>query len=146
MFLVSSCSCLCPIHWSQMLSWEWRCSWSSADRRCTNYIWVINNFIAYWGAPYIRDFTVIICDLKGLTATDIMCEDHFYCTRQIFNNFGSMYLFSFTLNYTFFKYMHNIVIRIFSNCLKLIENSWHTYASLNKALIGSDNCLGTNFM
>ena len=27
--------------------WEWRCSWSSADRRCSNYIWVINNFIAY---------------------------------------------------------------------------------------------------
>ena len=33
MFLVSSCSGLCPIHWSQVLSWEWRCSWSSADRR-----------------------------------------------------------------------------------------------------------------
>ena len=31
-----------------VLSWEWRCSWSSADRRCSNYIWVINNFIAYW--------------------------------------------------------------------------------------------------
>ena len=26
---------------------EWRCSWSSADRRCSNYIWVIKNFIAY---------------------------------------------------------------------------------------------------
>ena len=29
------------------LSREWRCSWSSADRRCSNYIWVINNSIAY---------------------------------------------------------------------------------------------------
>ena len=29
---VSSCNCLCPIHWSQVLSREWRCSWSSADR------------------------------------------------------------------------------------------------------------------
>ena len=49
MFLVSSSSCSCfrSIHWSQVLSWEWRCSWSSADRRCSNYIWVINNFIAY---------------------------------------------------------------------------------------------------
>ena len=47
MFLISSCSCLCPIQWSQVLSQEWRCSWSSADRRCSNYIWVINNFIAY---------------------------------------------------------------------------------------------------
>ena len=58
MFLVSSCSCLCPIHWSQMSSWEWRCRWSSADRRCSNYIWAINNFIAYQGGSYIRDFTV----------------------------------------------------------------------------------------
>ena len=32
MFLVSSCSYLYPIHWSQVLSWEWRCRWSSADR------------------------------------------------------------------------------------------------------------------
>ena len=40
MFLVLSCTCLCPIHWSQVLSWEWRCSWSSAERRCSNYILV----------------------------------------------------------------------------------------------------------
>ena len=32
MLLVSSCICLCPIYWSQVLSREWRCSWSSADR------------------------------------------------------------------------------------------------------------------
>ena len=42
-----------------MFSREWRCSWSSADRRCSNYIGVIDNFIAYWGASYIRDFTVV---------------------------------------------------------------------------------------
>ena len=24
-----------------------------------NYIWVINNFVAYWGATYIRDLTVM---------------------------------------------------------------------------------------
>ena len=58
MLLVSSCSCLYPIRWSQVLSWEWRCSWSSADRRCSNYIWVINNLIAYYSASYIRDLTV----------------------------------------------------------------------------------------
>ena len=44
--LVLSCGCLCRIPWSQMLSREWRCSWSSADRRCSNYIWVIDNVIA----------------------------------------------------------------------------------------------------
>ena len=33
MLLVSSCSCLCPIHWSRVKSRELRCGWSS------NYIW-----------------------------------------------------------------------------------------------------------
>ena len=30
-------------NWSQVLSWKWRCSWSSADRQCSSNIWVINN-------------------------------------------------------------------------------------------------------
>ena len=47
MFLFSSCNCLCPIHWNQVLSREWRCGWSSTDRRCSNYNWVIHHFIAY---------------------------------------------------------------------------------------------------
>ena len=58
MFLVSSHSCLQSIHWSQVLSWERRCSWSSADRRCSNNIWIINIFIAHKGVTYIRCFTV----------------------------------------------------------------------------------------
>ena len=45
----------CTIHRSQMLSREWRCSWSSADRWCSNYIWVIKNWIAHKGATYIRE-------------------------------------------------------------------------------------------
>ena len=60
MILVLSCICLGPIYWSQVLSREWRCSWSSANRRCSNYIWVINNLIAYYGASYIRDLTVLL--------------------------------------------------------------------------------------
>ena len=59
MFLVSSCSYGCPIQWSQVFSWEWRCSWSSADRRCSNYIRVIDNFIALYSSTYIRDLTVL---------------------------------------------------------------------------------------
>ena len=62
---MSSYSCLCRIHWSQMLSWEWRCR-SSADSRCFNYIWVINNFIAYLGATYIRGFTEHFSIRNGL--------------------------------------------------------------------------------
>ena len=60
MILVSPCSCLCPIHWSQVLSREWRCSWSSADSRCSNYILVIDNFIAFSGASYIKGLAVIM--------------------------------------------------------------------------------------
>ena len=57
------CSCVCPIHWSHVSSREWRCSWSSANRRCSNSIWVSNKFIAYCmyqAAPYIRGLTVVL--------------------------------------------------------------------------------------
>ena len=40
-FLVSPCSCLCPRYWNKVLSREWRCSWSSTVRWCSNYIWEI---------------------------------------------------------------------------------------------------------
>ena len=73
MFVVSSWSCLCPIHWSHVISWEWRCSWSSAGRRCSNYIWVINNFIAYWSAPYIRD-SMIYCHMGYIVWHIIMLQ------------------------------------------------------------------------
>ena len=43
-----------------MLSRGWRCSWSSADRRCFNYIWVINRIIAYYSAAHIRGLTVYL--------------------------------------------------------------------------------------
>ena len=59
MFLDSACSCPHTVYWSQVFSGEWRCRWSSADRRCSNYIWVINDFITYSSAPYIRDLMVI---------------------------------------------------------------------------------------
>ena len=56
MILVLSCSCLCPIHWSQVLSWEWRCSWSSVS-----------------GASYTIDLTVspdITCVAPLWTVSD----------------------------------------------------------------------------
>ena len=31
----------------KMLSREWRCSWSSTDRRSCRYMWLIDNFVAY---------------------------------------------------------------------------------------------------
>ena len=72
MFLDSAGSCLHKIYWSQMFSGEWRWSWSNTDRRCSNYIWVINNFIAYSSAPYIRHLTVSV-----LTA-EIKIYDQFH--------------------------------------------------------------------
>ena len=58
MFFISSCSCLCAVYQSQVLSWERKCNWSSADGRCSNYIWVINSFIAFKFATYIRGLMV----------------------------------------------------------------------------------------
>ena len=48
---------------NQVLSREWRCSWTSANRQCSNYIWMINNFIVYYRSTYIRDLTVVFIDL-----------------------------------------------------------------------------------
>ena len=67
MLLVSSCSCLCTIYWSQVLSRQWGCSWSSVDRRCSNYIWMINNFIAYQGASCIRGLTVVLPECSSFS-------------------------------------------------------------------------------
>ena len=58
MLLESACSCHFAIYWSQVLIGKWRCIWSNADRRCSNYIWSINNLVAYKGGSYIRDLTV----------------------------------------------------------------------------------------
>ena len=46
---VSSCSCLWPIHWSQLFCREWKCSWSGAWR-CSNCTWLVKNIIAYQSA------------------------------------------------------------------------------------------------
>ena len=64
MLFVWACRCPCPIHWSHVLIREWRCSWSSAGRRCSNYICLINKLIAYWGTSYIRCLTVPQVDLQ----------------------------------------------------------------------------------
>ena len=58
MSLASFCNCLCRNYWKHMLSQEWRWSLSSADKRCSSYIWMINSFIAHQCATCIRGFTV----------------------------------------------------------------------------------------
>ena len=53
-------SCVYPICYSQVFSWEWKCSWSIADRRWPNYIWMSNKLIAYYSVAYIRDLMVVM--------------------------------------------------------------------------------------
>ena len=75
-----ACSCLYPIHWSQVLCPERRCNGSSADRR------VINNFATYWSAYHIRGLTVSITtlyislhfprEIKDSDASTYVTKDH----------------------------------------------------------------------
>ena len=73
MFLDSACRCLRTIYWSQVFSEEWRYSWSSADRQCSSYIWVINSFIAYTSASYIRH--LMLCSLLLFDYWNILTEN-----------------------------------------------------------------------
>ena len=56
-----------------MFSREWRCSWSSTDSRCSNYIWVISIFTAYQGATYIRRFDDMF-PFQLLWPSTILCD------------------------------------------------------------------------
>ena len=57
--LVLSYSCLCQLYWSWVFSREWKCSWSSAGRLCSNYIWAIMNLNAYQDVSYVRGLVAI---------------------------------------------------------------------------------------
>ena len=57
MFVVSSSWCFRPIHWNQVLSREWRCSWSSTDRRCSNCILMIQQLHCLLRCAYTRGLT-----------------------------------------------------------------------------------------
>ena len=104
MFLVLSCICLCPIHWSQVLSREWRCSWSSADRQWSKYIWVINNFIAYWGAFYIRGLKAYLWGLKNL-------GHHYFGVMACHVFSGKSYLQPMLTNSDWSDYINKIMTR-----------------------------------
>ena len=80
---------------------EWRCSWSSADRRCSNYIWVINNFIAYKGASYIRDLTVLLQAVVGISRSELGCD---WPLAEIFGATTGSLLVALVLLFVSFKY------------------------------------------
>ena len=118
MFLISSCRCLCPIHWSLVLSQEWRCSWSSTDSRCSNYSWMIINFIAYQGATYIRGLKVyFMIFLK----TDVMP------VLKMYPSIPLLWLYALWCSYLFY-YM-------------LLWYSNHWYCDLNSSRCLDSTCL-----
>ena len=116
MILVSSCSSLCPIYWSQVLSQEWRCSWSNADRWCSNYVWVINNFTANQGVPYIRGLMVhtYVLTLRESKSPTLWNPLHDYL-KMCWNI--SCFLYHYLLSYTYIfhdSYVIFVMIRDFS--------------------------------
>ena len=66
-FLSRFVGCLCNIHWSYVLSWEWRC----INRRCSNYIWMIKYFIVY----YVWLILEVLGSSKNCNQRDPRSED-----------------------------------------------------------------------
>ena len=72
MFLVLSCSCLCPIHWSQMLSQEWRCNWSrTTGDTPTTSVWSaislpnkVHLTLEVWWYYYMRDYSILTTKME----------------------------------------------------------------------------------
>ena len=72
----------------------------SADRRCSSYIWVINNLIAYYGATYIRGLTVVyqLNIMESLVHERLICELPFqYKDRLLTHNVPIMNITSSNL-------------------------------------------------
>ena len=98
--------------WS-MYRQEWRCSWSSADRRCSNYIWVIDNFIAYYGAPYIRGFMVDVIACHLFSANPLPESVMNYCKKG-----------SFPVEHASVKSNQNTMINYRENAFKIAVCKW----------------------
>ena len=108
MFLVLSCSCLCTIYQRHVLSWEWRCSWSTTDRRSSNYIGVI---FVYLSASYIRDLMVyhdFTNKNQSLGPTSQMTSQTIFLCKLKFD--GNFILFSSKLQW--------------NGCYKILHMSW----------------------
>ena len=83
---------------NQVLNREWRCSWSSADRRCSNYIWVISNCIAYLGVAYIRGLmalylvsaSVMLCTVRCVITDLITISGNIRCLYRIIKSKASV--------------------------------------------------------
>ena len=67
MILISSCGCLRPIYWSQVLSREWRCGWSSAAPTTSEWSTIslltnVHLILEVWRYSYYReDLSIFSC-------------------------------------------------------------------------------------
>ena len=146
MFLVSSWSCPCPIHWSQVFSREWGCSWSSADRRCSNYIWVRlilepHNmfdlpkpiFLILWESPNYSHI---------LTHTRHASSRHYHCSNG-FKSRADMVPFAGFLVPSWLLNDHSTAIFCMPKTVKLlnsitrIPSCWLPFNSVNVCRSGS---------
>ena len=79
--LVSSCSCPCPIHWSQVLSREWRCSWSRARQAVLQLHMSDQQFyrplrwVLYYGFDAI--IYIYVC-IRGSKSHVIFLDNHWF--------------------------------------------------------------------
>ena len=156
MFLILSnhaYSCLCPIHWSQMLSREWRCSWSKADNFIT-YI-KVRIILEVWQYPFLlrhtphEDWRRLVAE-KNIENSALYrirlypCPTHLYGGGEhflsIFVNAETWIFMKFTLNVGDDLYLQHpdlisaailiLVGIVLSVVVKHIDGRWHTYASV----------------
>ena len=109
------------------------------DRRCYNYIWVINNFIAY-GAPYITGLTVFHFFLNAYIDSCLVCyilnKDKEYKneTHWSLNEMANILQTTFSIAFCWIKKSHSLITIFlkfvsegtFSNYSALIQvMAWH---------------------
>ena len=94
----------CRIRWSQVLSRELICNWSSPDR----HILVINNFIASKAVPYIRSLAV------GQTTTHSLFNCLSLHVLYFFIHFKCILLVAYILSYTSNHDIH--IVKMLSLC------------------------------
>ena len=64
----------------EVWNWEWICSFNNADRRCSNYTWVINKLISYLCVVYIRGL-MVYHDKRDFERDGFINNDDCLCTK-----------------------------------------------------------------
>ena len=129
MFLISSCSCLCPIQWSQVLSWEWRCSeavntgnapatseWSTI---LLPKVWLISKVWRYLKSFLVKDNDLFMLHIQyhgywwlgntwsqGISShgTDLVVQEYSWFCIRMFNTKQISNIHPFTIGDTISNY------------------------------------------